>query len=276
MDSCIYRGHVRHRRFERVNREFRYPIRFLYVDLAELPHIAAQLPCFSLRRRALASVCRADHLGDPQVDLATAVRQFAASESGRLLDGPVRLLTLWRSFGFYFSPVNFFFLFDADGQVDAIVAEVTNTPWRERHCYVLGAHNQTAPGRCGFRHAKVFHVSPFLDLDLEYRWRLTHPGSSLTIHLEAWRADKCQLDATLTLERRELTTAAWLGTLVRYPLVPARVLAGIYWEALRLWIHKAPFYPHPSTHLPSRGEPPSVLPPPATPPAVPANRPRIG
>ena len=256
MHSCIYRGTVRHRRFERLSRAFRYPIRFLYVDLDELPQIAARLPCLSLRRYSVASVCREDHLGDPNVDLATAVRQRVADELGQHPDGAVRLLTLWRSFGFYFSPVNFFFLFDQREQLQAVVAEVTNTPWREQHCYVLSALNETAPGRRGFRHSKQFHVSPFLELDLEYRWQLIQPGESLSIHLEACRGDQCQLDATLTLQRTELTTAAWLATLARYPLVPARVLTGIYWEALRLWLNKAPYYPHPKsvyrTGLPTR------------------------
>jgi uncharacterized protein len=198
----------------------------------------------------VASLWRNDHLGDPDMDLSTSVRRLVAEQSGEQIEGPVRLLTLWRSFGWYFSPVNFYYLFDSGERLQAMVAEVTNTPWRERHCYVLSSQNATDAGGHGFRHPKQFHVSPFLDLHLEYRWRVSSPSDALTVHLEACRDDVCQFDATLNLRRVELTRMAWLASVARYPVLPGCVLAGIYWEALRLWWNKAPFYPHPSKRPP--------------------------
>ena len=156
MHSCIYRGTVRHRRFERLSREFRYPIRFLYVDLDELPQIAAVCRVFRCAvRRSRRSVARITW-GIPDVDLATAVRQRRGGCRPAHPDGPIRLLTLWRSFGFYFSPVNFFFLFDVSGQVQAIVAEVTNTPWRERTVTCCRRKMKRRPGAAVFATPRSF------------------------------------------------------------------------------------------------------------------------
>lgn len=260
MHSCVYQGFVRHRRFQPIARQFTYRLTYLYLDLAELPGLLRQLPLLSDRRLAWASVYRPDHLGDPQQSLEAAVRQQVQQSTARDLVGPIRLLTLWRCFGYYFSPINLYFCYSDDdsSQVEAIVAEVNNTPWREQHCYVLWSGNQTTDRRLAFHHAKEFHVSPFFGLDLEYDWRITPPAEQLVIHLETWRQDERVFDATLSLRRRELSRQRWLTTTVSHPLVPFRVLSAIYYEAFRLWIRKCPFYPHPRTQVaPSSEETPS-------------------
>lgn len=248
MQSCIYRGHVRHRRFAPLKNNFRYPIAYLYVDLAELPEVVAKLPLLSMRPRwSVASLCREDHLGDLSLSLDEAVRQRVAEETGKRPDGPIRMLTLWRTFGRFFSPVNFFFCFAPDSdEVESVVAEVNNTPWREQHCYVLWEGNRRENKSLAFANEKVFHVSPFMALDLHYRWSFSNLGSALSIHIEATRDQECELDATLSLRRVELSSAAWLAQVVRYPMLPARLITAIYYQALKLWIRKAPFYPHPS------------------------------
>lgn len=252
MHSCLYVGHVRHRRFEPVEHEFRYPIAYLYADLAELESLIARLPLLSNRRRAVASICREDHLGDPARPWREAVLEKLQCEVPTLTAvGSIRLLTLWRSWGTYFSPVNFYYCFDAaDQEVVAMVAEVSNTPWNERHEYVLTNANRSAANGRGYENLKTFHVSPFLDVGLQYRWQLSDPSTALSLHLEARRDDRVLLDATLSMRRRELTGANWLWTLAQFPWLPARVLPKIYWQALRLWIKKVPFYPHPRHRSP--------------------------
>lgn len=254
MYSCLYLGHVRHRRFEPVEHQFRYPIAYLYLDLAELDATIARLPLLSNRRHAVASICRSDHLGDPQQPLRAAVLERIEREATDLPTiGAIRLLTLWRSWGAYFSPVNLYFCYDehpSQPQFVAMVAEVSNTPWNERHDYVLTSANRCEAVPHAYENLKTFHVSPFLDVGLQYRWQWNEPGAALGLHLETWREDRVLLDATLSLRRRELTNANWLWTLAQFPWLPARVLPKIYWQALRLWIKKVPFYPHPK-HRPS-------------------------
>jgi DUF1365 family protein len=222
---------------------------YLFLDLAELPGLIAQLPLFSDRRFGWASIYRPDHLGDRRLSLEDAVRAKVQQVTNRDFLGSIRLLTLWRSLGYYFSPINLYFCYSKESSslVEFIVAEVNNTPWREQHCYVLWSENQTASQRLAFCHAKEFHVSPFFEMDLEYDWRIIPPAERLVVQLETRRGSERVFDATLSLHRRELNQRNWLATTVSQPLIPARVLVAIYYEAFWLWMRKCPFFPHPPT-----------------------------
>jgi DUF1365 family protein len=170
------------------------------------------------------------------------------------------MLSQWRTFGYFFSPVNFFFCFDPTGvQVESVVAEVNNTPWGEQHCYVLWQGNRVSDGKLSFSCKKEFHVSPFMALDLNYRWSVTDPSDALTIHIQAMRDENRELDSTLRLRRYELSAGRWLLNVARYPLIPPRILAGVYFEALRLWLKKAPYYPHPNQGASKGAIPPREL-----------------
>jgi DUF1365 family protein len=170
------------------------------------------------------------------------------------------MLSQWRTFGYFFSPVNFFFCFDPTGvQVESVVAEVNNTPWGEQHCYVLWQGNRVFDGKLSFSCKKEFHVSPFMALDLNYRWSVTDPSDALTIHIQAMRDENRELDSTLRLRRYELSAGRWLLNVARYPLIPPRILAGVYFEALRLWLKKAPYYPHPNQGASKGAIPPREL-----------------
>jgi DUF1365 family protein len=157
----------------------------------------------------------------------------------------VRVLTHVRTLGYMFNPVSFYYCFDATGErVQAVAAEVTNTPWGERHVYAL-ARGESEGKVLQARIGKGFHVSPFLGMDAEYEWRLSEPGQDLQVHIESRRDDAPIFDATLALERREATPAALRRALVRYPALPLRVVGGIYAHALRLKLKGAPYYRHP-------------------------------
>lgn len=242
--SALYEGHVRHRRFTEATHAFRYRLCMLLLDLDELPTLFDGRWLWSARRPALAWFRRADHLGDPAVPLAEAVRTLVGRETGHRPDGPVRLLTHPRYFGYGFNPISLYYCYDAAGErVETVVAEVTNTPWGERHCYVLP---HTAPGRrMRFRFAKAMHVSPFMDMDLAYDMRVTAPAQHLSVHMETLREGRRTFDATLHLRRRELTGPALAGALLRYPFMTGTVIAGIHVEALRLWLKGVGYRPHP-------------------------------
>lgn len=247
MKSCIYEGAVRHRRFGPVAHGFRYPLYMMYLDLDELPDLFEGRWLWSTSGPALARFRRADYFGRPEVDLADEVRGEAARLTGRRPAGPVRMLTHLRYFGYVMNPVTFYYCFDpADECVETIVAEITNTPWGERHTYALSG---SAEGRspCGTPHrfAKAFHVSPFMPMQQEYEWTFAEPRARLRVHMTNRIAGDRVFDATLALRRREITGAALAGALARYPWMTARVAAGIYWQALRLRLKRAPYHEHP-------------------------------
>ncbi len=240
--SCLYAGTVRHRR-RRPSRQFTYGLVLAYLDLEELPDLLGG----RLTRRwpGLLRVRRRDLLGDPRQPLDTAVRDTVRQATGTRPAGPIRVLTQPRSFGLCFNPVSFYYCFDATGtEVETIVAEVTNTPWRERHAYVLAAG--AAGGRL-LRDSteKQLHVSPLMGMDQRYRFAATAPAQTLSLHIEVGEDERPVFDATLGLHRRELTRPAVRRLAVRHPFASVRVLALIYAQALRARLAGATYHPHP-------------------------------
>ena len=244
---ALYVGSVRHRRLEPRPHAFRYPLFLVYLDVARLDEAFAGRWFWSNERRNLASFRRRDHFGDPRVDLDTAVRDLVERRSGRRPNGPIRLLTHLRYFGHCFNPVSFYYCFDPTGtEVETLVAEVNNTPWGERYCYVLDESASRGHGRARhYRSSKELHVSPFMDMDVEYSWRTTDPGARLTVHIDNLRGGRKFFDATMTLARRPANARNLTWALARFPFMTLKVVLWIHWEAFRLWLKKTPFYPHP-------------------------------
>ena len=244
--SALYEGSLRHRRYEPVEHELRVRLFMSYLDLDELPQLFDRSRLWSARGPAPAQFKRADYLGDPAQPLREAVLDAVEQRTGARPDGPVRVLTHLRTFGHLFNPVSFYYCFDRAGErVEAVAAEVTNTPWGERHVYAF-ARGEASGKVLRASIGKDFHVSPFLGMDAEYDWRLTEPGADLQVHIESRRAGRPTFDATLALERREATPAALRRALIRYPLLPLRVVGGIYAHALRLKLKGAPYHRHPA------------------------------
>lgn len=248
MKSCLYTGHIRHRRHTPVANAFRYRIYMTLLDLDELPTLFDRFWLWSARRPALAWFRRGDFHGPADKPLGEAVRDTVAQHTGVRPAGPIRLLTHLRYFGYSFNPVSFYYVYDvADTRVETIVVEITNTPWQQRHCHVLTMNEQQR-----WQFDKCFHVSPFLPMDMRYDWRFSAPDTALHVHMENWRDGRKEFDATLALQRRPITSASLARALLGYPLVTLQVITLIHWQALKLIFRRVPFHTHPHKLTPGR------------------------
>ncbi|MBY0401846.1 DUF1365 domain-containing protein [Myxococcota bacterium] len=247
MQSAIYEGMVRHTRRVAPPHGFTKRLFMVYLDLAELDRVFAGRWLWGVERRRFVSFRRADHLGDPAVPLDRSIRALIQERTGRVVQGPIRTLTQLRTAGYVFNPVIFHYAFTPAGDLEAVVADVSNTPWNERHCYVLAAQS----GRIDAHAEKVFHVSPFLSMEHEYRFRFDAPEADLMASIEAFACGERVFDARLELVRREIDGPTLARTLARFPLMTAQVIGGIYWQALRLHRLGAPFHPHPAASAPT-------------------------
>jgi hypothetical protein len=245
MHSRIYKGWVRHRRHAPTQNRFRYPIFMMYLDLAELPQLFDGTPGWSARRPALAWFRRRDYLKPHSVPLDQAVRDLVQARTGARPLGPIRLLTHLRYFGYAMNPVSIYYCFDQSGaRLAAIVGEVTNTPWKERHQYVLAVTDDNARLK-RFEFAKDFHVSPFLPMDMRYQWCFSVPGDRLHVSMQNSENGRPVFDATLALKQQSLSARSLLAVLGSFPLMTLQVIAAIHWQALKLWVKGTPFYSHP-------------------------------
>ncbi|HDS1219798.1 TPA: DUF1365 domain-containing protein [Stenotrophomonas maltophilia] len=246
--SALYFGHVIHRRHQPHAHAFRYPVAQLLLDLDELDTIFAGRWLWSLNRRNLAEFRRSDYFGDPSMPLPEAVRRHVAGVRGHRPAGPIRLLTHLRFGGHVFNPVSFYYCYQPDGStLDCIVADITNTPWKERHAYVLSvAEAASEPGSLRWQFQKRFHVSPFMAMDCTYDWRFSTPGEDLRVHMQVLQEGVRQFDATQYMQRRPLDGRGLAKVLTLYPLMTVQVVAAIHWHALRLWLKRNPVHDHPS------------------------------
>ncbi|MDN3553232.1 DUF1365 domain-containing protein [Halomonas almeriensis] len=242
--SCLYRGWLQHRRFTPRYHAFRYRLWMAWLDLDELPELFDGVPGFSARRPALVRFRRADYLSPETPCLKEAVRAELQRQLGEAPEGRICLLTQLRTLGVGFNPISLYYAYDAEDRLCAVLGEVTNTPWGERTHYACRVN----PERHGHRAAflKAMHVSPFLPMEMEYQWRFNTPGEALELHMDILQDARRHFDATLSLSAMPATRRHLLATLARHPGMPLKTLAGIHFEALRLWLKRIPWYSRPT------------------------------
>ena len=245
--SCIYQGTLYHNRYLPRENKFSYAVFFMFLDLEELEEVFKERWFWSVEHANVANFKRSDYLGPAEVPLDQAVRDRVEQELGERPEGPIRMLTHLRYYGHSFNPVTFYYCYNkAETEVEYIVAEITNTPWRERHSYALGKNQNQGEGReKRFRFNKKFHVSPFMDMEFRYDWLFEEPGRSLLIHMINFKEGTKYFEAILKMQRREITGPALAWVLVRFPAITLKVLSMIYWQAFLLWLKKIPYHEHP-------------------------------
>jgi len=242
--SALYTGTVMHARRAPNDNVFSYPVYMALLDLDELPHLDRTLRLFRWNRRAVTGFYDTDH-----IDIRGLLAESAIELRGR---GSIQVLTNLRVLGHVFNPVSFWWCRHEDGTLACIVAEVNNT-FGERHPYVLLPGDGTeARGRVVFETDKRLHVSPFMPMDQSYTWWFSEPEERLSVRMDVHESGSPDFHATLTARRVPLTSASLRAALVRYPLMPARVLGLIHWQAFRLWLKRTPFYRKPP-HVPGQG-----------------------
>ena len=249
MRSQIYQGVLRHRRVSPRHHEFRYRVAMVYLCLDEAAELLDKQRFWSASGPALAEFRRSDFLGDPDVPLQDEVRRRIREETGVQHTGPIYLLANLRYFGYVMNPIACYYCFnDDETRLEYVVAEVNNTPWDERHSYVLPGPQSGAWLKTAFD--KQFHVSPFNPMGMRYHWRSNIPSRRLVLHMENTVEDEKVFDATLSLSAQPMTATNMHKLLIRYPVMTAKVALAIYWQALRLYLKGVPVYSHPKNNVP--------------------------
>lgn len=240
MKSSLYVGSIAHQRWIPVEHRFQYPFFMWFLNLDELDQLASLGRWFSTERWALSRFYRPDYYGDPTVPLADAVRQRMQELTGKQVEGQVCGLLNMRTLGLYFSPVNFYYGYDNNGNFTHFLAEVANIPWNERHQYAYAIeHSGMNP-----EHPKQFHVSPFNSVHQHYRWTLEAPDEAISVQLAVDDERGHIFEARLQLARKPLTRRSVQKELLRKPAMTLFIVAGIYWQAFKLYRKGVPYVPY--------------------------------
>jgi len=245
MESALYVGSVRHRRFRPVRHEFTYPIFMSFLDIDRIPELMSVSRLMSYNRFNVASFYEKDHFGDPALPLRQRLEADARAQGVSLPDGQIFLLTHLRYLGYVFNPVSFFYCFNRSEELSTVLAAVNNT-FAETHNYWLNASCEVSRrnGR-SYAFAKKFHVSPFIGMDCDYRFTFTDPADELVVQTNVGTDEGALFDSSLRMTRRPWTETGIRRVLAQYPLMTARVIAGIHWQALRLALRRVPVFRHP-------------------------------
>ena len=245
-NNFIYKGTIVHRRFTPFNHFFNYPLFMAFIDLDTVNSFLKKSWFWNVNKKALIAFHREDYHGKPDTDLSQSVRETVYKSIGKEIKGPIRLLTHLRYFGYCFNPVSFYYCYDEmDSEVEVIVAEVTNTPWKERYPYVIhDKHGKNHRLTANFE--KKLHVSPFWGMDHDYEWMFTQPGKDLFVSMKNFKSNQKVFDATLKMKRMLFTKKELLKQVIKFPFITLVVVFRIHFQAFKLWIKKAPFFIHPN------------------------------
>lgn len=233
-------GSLVHSRRNEVEHTFEYPVSMLLVDVDEMDSLPLRGLPLSLSNRDFVTGAGASQPGAVRDEICRRVVDAGYASPG----GPILSLLQPRSWGLFFNPVIFFFCHDQVGNLATIVAEIHNTPWNERFSYVLDARGLDRDALV-FRFPKTFHVSPFADMDFEYRWSFRLDADRIGIDMALERDGRVSFWTRLDLELEPADRRACRRMALRFPLQSAMTLVRIYGNAARLALKGARFYPHP-------------------------------
>jgi DUF1365 family protein len=245
--SYIYSGKIQHRRYSPFQHFFTYPLFLAYIDLDTISSTLKRSWFWNIDKPAIISFNRSDYHGEKNKKLSLSVRETIFEKTGNMPSGPIRLLTHLRYFGYCFNPVSFYYCFDKeDKNLEYILAEVTNTPWKERFAYVIDKKSKKNNIAFDTEFKKQFHVSPFWGMDHNYKWIFSPPEEKLFVNMKNYRKGLKVFDATLNLNRTPFSKMSLLKQIFRFPFITIIVVMRIHLHAAILWFRRAPFFIHPS------------------------------
>ncbi len=246
MKSAIYRGSVFHSRKKPFDHEFKYSLYMAYVNLKEINNILPNSFLWAINKKALISFNRRDYLERPEKKLIDAAKNLVFERIGKKIKGPIYLLAHLRTYGHCFNPVSFYYCFDkSEKKIDAIIAEVTNTPWKQRYCYVLDCQNSENKNIFKNIKDKKLHVSPFFPMDHEYHFSISKPEKTITIKIDNLNQGVKVHEALLSLNKEDFSKKSLIKALINFPFMTVKVVTAIHWQAIKLWFKGAKLYNNP-------------------------------
>jgi uncharacterized protein len=249
VNSALFGGKVRHRRYVHSKRSFEYSLYLNWLDLDEVKSLFKWPLLFSAGSLpSIVKFNRNNYFRPEKKDLKQAVIEEVAERTGLKVDGKVYLMTSLQYFGICFNPVSFYYCYNQQNELLAVLAEITNTPWRERFSYVVNMHKSKV-----HKFPKDFHVSPFMPMDMNYEWTFNKPSETAAIHMKNFKSSELHFDVTMKLKKSKFTYFSMLKLSIIQPVIPLKVLSAIYWQALLLWIKKVPFFENPKTTILKQG-----------------------
>jgi hypothetical protein len=265
MESALYVGKLRHRRFTPRPHAFSYPVYMAFLDVDRLPELMRISPLASYNKWNVTAYYERDHFGASNLSLRERLAVDSAAQGVQLPDGQIFLLTHLRYLGYVFNPVSFYYCYDCAGNLAMLVAEVNSTFGERQNYWLTAACERESTAAKRYTTAKQMHVSPFMSMDLHYDWIFSPPSGSLVAHMNTLAAGQPFFDATLQLERRPWEAPSLHRVLASYPLMTLRVIAAIHWQAFNLWLKKVPVFTHPRKLSPRNQEQAPVSSPQAVP-----------
>jgi uncharacterized protein len=245
-ESLIFTGTIRHRRFRPKQHQFSYKLFMFYFDINNLTNSFKNIKHVSIERFNWFTFRRKNYLSHSEIPLDDYVRQLVFAKFNTYPKGKVYLLTNLSCLGYCFNPISLYFIFDeTNQQLEYLILEVTNTPWGEKHNYVLANSSRSKKDVYNFQFQKELHVSPFMTMYYEYKFNLKLNQQKIIVHMENHIDGKKDFDATLILSALAQKETAFRKILRHYPLITYKVALAIYWQALKLWIKGIPFHAHP-------------------------------
>jgi DUF1365 family protein len=240
LENNLYVGEVRHRRFAPRLHQFQYKIFMFCFDISKIAEALQGTRWFSFKR--------ANYFGATSEHLDYSVRQHIQAKTGVVPSGKIFLLTNLSTLGYCFNPISVYIIFKPDSdEIEMLLTEVTNTPWGERHIYILDTPRAVKNNVYQYVFQKVLHVSPFMQMNYEYHLNFKVDNNKLILHMDSYKNSEHHFDATLSLSGLQLNNKNINKMIWRHPFITYKVTAAIYWEAFKLFIKRVPFYAHPKS-----------------------------